>query len=378
MLSSAERRLTAIMFTDVVGYGSMTQRNEELALELLQLHREMLRPMFRSFGGNEIKTMGDAFLVEFQSALQAARCAIAIQRELRRYNGSVAEERAIQVRIGLHIGDVVFESNDVYGDGVNLASRIYAQAQPGGIVITSSVNEQIYNKIDLPIRRMGPQRLKSIQKPVELYSIELDGRTGPRFTAVTKAGIALMVVTAMIIVVYLLWGNRLQLGLGVSGPADSLTVSVPDSMVTTDDSLAIQQPVDSSAVSTPDSTTQQPAGNDQQTPTEVPRIPPDPLARLRNQYAAITTADNWYDLQRVLRRGTDTGAMAIYASRDSIPSLEGTLVAVLDPSATNASPVDAYLVYTNSRFINLETREEISTLTQRYSGKRVIWVRSLQ
>ena len=221
------------MFTDVVGYGSMTQRNEELALELLQLHREMLRPMFRSYGGNEIKTMGDAFLVEFQSALQAARCAIAIQRELRQYNGSVAEERMIQVRIGLHIGDVVFESNDVYGDGVNLASRIYAQAQPGGIVITSSVNEQIYNKIDLPIRRMGPQRLKSIQKPVELYSIELDGRSVARFTAASKAGMALAVIIAVLAVAYALWGDRLPFGIGTPAPNDSLAVALPELQVVT-------------------------------------------------------------------------------------------------------------------------------------------------
>lgn len=378
MLSSAERRLTAIMFTDVVGYGSMTQRNEELALELLQLHREMLRPMFRSYGGNEIKTMGDAFLVEFQSALQAARCAIAIQRELRQYNGSVAEERMIQVRIGLHIGDVVFESNDVYGDGVNLASRIYAQAQPGGIVITSSVNEQIYNKIDLPIRRMGPQRLKSIQKPVELYSIELDGRSVARFTAASKAGMALAVIIAVLAVAYALWGDRLPFGIGTPAPNDSLAVALPDTLTASSDSSEVDQPADSADVPPSDNTVRPPTNGDTRPPVEEQRPPSDPLSRFQNQYATLTSAENWYDLQLALRRGTDTGTMAYYASRDSIPSLEGTLVAVLDASATSASPVDAYLVYTNARFVNLETREEISTLAQRYSGKRVIWVRSLQ
>lgn len=378
MLSSAERRLTAIMFTDVVGYGSMTQRNEELALELLQLHREMLRPMFRSYGGNEIKTMGDAFLVEFQSALQAARCAIAIQRELRRYNGSVAEERMIQVRIGLHIGDVVFESNDVYGDGVNLASRIYAQAQPGGIVITSSVNEQIYNKIDLPIRRMGPQRLKSIQKPVELYCIELDGKTSVPLSATAKSGIAAVAAVALLASGYFLWGDQFKFGTDTTAPGDSLAVTPPDTLASRGDSLAIQQPADTTGVVPIDSTTREPSNVNQRPTSEEPRTAPDPLSRFRTQYASLTSADTWYDLQLALRRGSDTGTMAYYTSRDSIPSLEGTLVAVLDPSATSTSLVDAYLVYTNSRFVNLNTREEISTLTQRYSGKRVIWVRSLQ
>jgi class 3 adenylate cyclase len=375
MLSSAERRLTAIMFTDVVGYSAMTQRNEELALELLQLHREMLRPIFRSLGGNEIKTIGDAFLVEFQSALQAARCAIAIQRELRQYNGSVNDDRQINVRIGLHIGDVVFESNDVYGDGVNLASRIYTQAQPGEIIITRSVYDQIYNKIDLSIRRLGLQRLKSIQKPVELFCIDLDERERYHFSPTSAASISTLGVVSVLIAAYFIWGGNVFNTPESSDNTDSLIVVVPDT-------TGIPPIVAATLPTQPDTTVA--TGTDESQSVPIRQAPSqntnttDPLNRFRSQYASLTASGNWYNLQRALRHGTDTGTLAIYASRDSLSSMEGVLAAVIDATATDSSLVDAFLVYTNSRFVNLATREEISTLTQRYSGKRVIWVRSLK
>jgi hypothetical protein len=363
------------MFTDVVGYSAMTQRNEALALELLQLHREMLRPIFRSLGGNEIKTIGDAFLVEFPSALQAARCAITIQRELRQYNGSVVDERKINVRIGLHIGDVVFESNDVYGDGVNLASRIYTQAQPGEIIITRSVYDQIYNKIDLSIRRLGLQRLKSIQKPVELFCIDLDDRKRYHFSPMSAAGLSMLGVIAVLIVAYFIWGGRMFDTTNIISPIDSLAIEAPDTTTAVRDTS-------STPPLRPDTTSSDNQNiseniRPRQTPSQSTR-PADPFNRFRSQYASVISSGNWYELQRALRIGSDGGKMAYYASRDSLSSIEGVLVAVVDASATNSTPVDAFLVYSDSRFVNLDTREEISTLAQRYSGKRVIWVRSLQ
>src|SRR6266403_5860517 len=109
------------MFTDMVGYTALSQRNEPLALELLEEHRRILRSIFPRFNGTEIKTIGDAFLVEFQSALEAAQCALEIQRTLAKRNADAPAERQIQVRIGVHIGDVVHRGGDVYGDGVNIA-----------------------------------------------------------------------------------------------------------------------------------------------------------------------------------------------------------------------------------------------------------------
>src|ERR1700693_4734149 len=119
-----QRKLAAIMFTAMVGYSALSQRDDTLALELLEEHRQLLREIFPRFNGTEIKTIGDAFLIEFNSALEAAQCAIEIQRALAKRNADIAPDRRIEVKIGIHIGDVVHRGGDVYGDGVNVASRI--------------------------------------------------------------------------------------------------------------------------------------------------------------------------------------------------------------------------------------------------------------
>src|SRR5213595_3016360 len=129
-ISTEQRRLAAIVFTDMVGDTALSQRNEPLALELLEEHRRILRPIFPRFNGTEIKTIGDAFLVEFQSALEAAQCALEIQRTLAKRNHDVSSDRRIELRIGIHVGDVVHREGDVYGDGVNIASRIEATFTP--------------------------------------------------------------------------------------------------------------------------------------------------------------------------------------------------------------------------------------------------------
>src|ERR1700746_3163909 len=133
MSADEKRKLAAIMFTDMVGYSALSQRNDKLALELLEEHRRLLREIFPRFHGTEIKTIGDAFLVEFGSALEAAQCAIEIQRTLAKRNHDVTSNRRIELKIGIHIGDVVHRDGDVYGDGVNIASRIEQLAGAGGI-----------------------------------------------------------------------------------------------------------------------------------------------------------------------------------------------------------------------------------------------------
>src|SRR5437764_2027406 len=119
--SAEQRKLAAIMFTDMVGYSALSQRDDKLALELLEEHRKLLREIFPRFHGTEIKTIGDAFLVEFNSALEAAQCAIEIQRALAKRNADAPAGRQIQLKIGIHIGDVIHLDGDVYGDGVNIA-----------------------------------------------------------------------------------------------------------------------------------------------------------------------------------------------------------------------------------------------------------------
>ena len=159
------------MFTDMVGYSALAQRDDELALELLEEHRRLLRKIFPRFHGTEIKTIGDGFLVEFHSALEAAECAIEIQRALSKRNADAPVERRIAIKIGVHIGDVVHRDHDVYGDGVNIASRIEPLAGPGGICVSMDVERQIRNKLDAHFEKLAPTELKNISIPMDLFRI---------------------------------------------------------------------------------------------------------------------------------------------------------------------------------------------------------------
>src|SRR5438132_13293518 len=168
-----QRKLAAIMFTDMVGYSALSQRNDKLALELLEEHRRLLRQIFPRFNGTEIKTIGDAFLIEFNSALEAAQCAIEIQRTLAKRNHDVMADRRIELKIGLHIGDVVHRSGDVYGDGVNIASRIEALAGGGGICLSMDVERQTRNALEARFEKLAPTELKNISVAMDLFRIVL-------------------------------------------------------------------------------------------------------------------------------------------------------------------------------------------------------------
>jgi len=173
MSAPEQRKLAAIMFTDMVGYSALSQRDDKLALELLEEHRRILRGIFPRFNGTEIKTIGDAFLVEFNSALEAAQCAIEIQRTLAKRNHDVPPARHIELRIGIHIGDVVHREGDVYGDGVNIASRIEQLAGAGGICVSMDVERQIRNALETRFEKLAPTELKNISVPMDLFRIVL-------------------------------------------------------------------------------------------------------------------------------------------------------------------------------------------------------------
>src|SRR5689334_7054042 len=185
-VNAEQRKLAAIMFTDMVGYSALAQRDDKLALELLEEHRELLRKIFAEFNGTEIKTIGDGFLVEFNSALEAAQCAIAIQRALAKRNADAPAERQIQVRIGVHIGDVVHRGGDVYGDGVNIASRIEQLAGAGGICVSMDVERQIRNAIETRFEKLAPTELKNISVPMDLFRIVLPWEKKSRLAGETE------------------------------------------------------------------------------------------------------------------------------------------------------------------------------------------------
>ncbi len=208
------RKLAAIMFTDMVGYSALAQKNEALALELLEEHRGLLRSLFTKFGGQEVETAGDSFFVEFASALDAARCAIEIQTSLRERNAQSAPERQILLRIGLHLGDVVHYDKYVHGDGVNIAARIEPCAVPGGICLSQDIARQIENKIELRLVRLGKGELKNIHLPVTIYRMVMPWERkslglldAARFVLrrITKrvvyVGLAAIVLAAVLIVV---------------------------------------------------------------------------------------------------------------------------------------------------------------------------------
>ena len=186
---SEQRKLAAIMFTDMVGYSALSQRNDKLAQELLEEHRQLLREILPRFNGSEIKTIGDAFLVEFNSALEAAQCAIEIQRALAKRNADAPAERQIEVRIGIHIGDVVHRAGDVYGDGVNIASRIEQVANAGGICVSMDVERQIRNAMEARFEKLAPTELKNISVPMDLFRIALPWERPA--TPVAKTGVLL-------------------------------------------------------------------------------------------------------------------------------------------------------------------------------------------
>ena len=174
------RKLTAIMFTDMVGYSALAERNEELALELLEEHRRLLRSIFSKHRGSEIKTIGDGFLAEFSSALAAVQCGIEIQEMIAKRNSVNPSQGNFQVRIGIHAGDVVHRDDDVIGDGVNIAARIEPLAEAGGICISQQVFDQVENRVAKSLKRMGQVKLKNMMRPLEVYGVVCEGAaTGP-------------------------------------------------------------------------------------------------------------------------------------------------------------------------------------------------------
>jgi adenylate cyclase len=181
-----QRKLSAIMFTDIVGYSALSEKNEALSLELLEEHRQILRSIFPKYNAREIKTIGDAFHIEFSSAIEAVNCAIEIQKTITKRNLSVPPEKNIQIRIGINVGDVVYKDGDTFGDGVNIAARIEPLAEPGGVCISERVYDDIRSKPEIKTLFLGEKNLKNISHPIKLYAITSEGLPAPQITTSTS------------------------------------------------------------------------------------------------------------------------------------------------------------------------------------------------
>jgi len=180
-----ERRLSAIMAADVVGYSRLMGANEVGTLASLTHRRtEVIEPRIAGSNGRIVKLTGDGMLVEFPSVVDAVECALAVQREMSSRNVEIAEDRRIELRIGIHLGDVIAEEGDIFGDGVNVAARIESVGRPGGVAVSAAVKDNVGNRLDVGFEDMGEHHLKNIEQPVHLYNV---GSTPPAAPAGDEA-----------------------------------------------------------------------------------------------------------------------------------------------------------------------------------------------
>ena len=190
------RRLTAILAADVAGYSRLMSADEERTHERLQADlRELVNPKIAEHRGRVVKTTGDGFLAEFASVVDAVRCAVEVQRGMAERNADTPPERRIEFRMGINLGDVIAEGDDIFGDGVNVAARLEALAEPGGICVSRVVRDQVRDKVDLAFDDLGEQQVKNIARPVRIYRVrdraaELAGATVPSAPSISRTTVA--------------------------------------------------------------------------------------------------------------------------------------------------------------------------------------------
>jgi len=178
-MNDHSRQLAAVMFTDISGYTALMGRDERKALELLQTNRQIQKPLIEKYSGKWVKEMGDGTLSQFDSAYDAVKCAIEIQQRAK-------NELKAQLRIGLHLGEITIENEDIFGDGVNVASRIESIADPGSIYLSEAVHNALHNRPDIHTQYLGEVLLKNVDEPIKLYCVEGEGLTVPPKTKIKE------------------------------------------------------------------------------------------------------------------------------------------------------------------------------------------------
>ena len=170
-----ERRLAAILIADVVGYSRLMELDEADTLAALKTHREeLINPAIAEHHGRIVKLMGDGALVEFASVVDAVQCASKIQYAMAVRNEGVSADSRIQFRIGVNLGDIIVEGDDIHGDGVNVAARLESLAEHGGICISQQAFDQVETKLDLSYEDLGEQQVKNIARPIRVYRVRVD------------------------------------------------------------------------------------------------------------------------------------------------------------------------------------------------------------
>jgi phage shock protein B len=171
-----ERRLAAILASDIAGYSRLMEVDEEGTLRDHKMHRAALvDPKISEHRGRIVKTTGDGALVEFQSVLDAVRCAVEVQRAMAERNAGVPADKRIEFRIGIHQGDIIVDAGDIFGDGVNLAARLEALAEPGGICVSRVVRDEVRDKLDVAFDDLGEQQVKNISRPLRAFAVRVAG-----------------------------------------------------------------------------------------------------------------------------------------------------------------------------------------------------------
>ncbi len=172
-----ERRLTAILAADVVGYSRLMAADESGTLAQLKAHRkELIDPKTAEYGGRVVKLMGDGTLMEFGSVVDAVLFAVEVQRAMIERNAAVPEDLQITYRVGINIGDIIVEGDDIYGDGVNVAARLQEMAEPGGVCVARNVFNQVKSKVDYQFEDLGEQALKNMPEPVRVFRVLMEPR----------------------------------------------------------------------------------------------------------------------------------------------------------------------------------------------------------
>lgn len=179
-MQRVKRRLSAVMCADVAHYSKLMERDEDGTLDRLKAYRAVMSSLTEGHNGRIVNTWGDAVIIEFTSVIEAVQCAVDIQNELSLRNAEVPDSNRMEFRIGINLGDIMVEGDDIYGDGVNVAARLQELAPRGGIMLSQSVYDQVKTKMAIGFEPEGARQVKNVTDPVETYSVRLGGRNAPK------------------------------------------------------------------------------------------------------------------------------------------------------------------------------------------------------